>query len=158
MKGAPDFQTAFNLLLCLYGLGDKVRMKDCFSSMLNIEIPGFTEEEEEEMNKEKTYTDTLREDIKEKRREGIKFIVDSAKLIAPVIGEDLIEGYEWILESLKQSSFPEAESEVDICKAMAYLKKKNMEKSIETLKSFEKKDKIMMARVATNISFLYFLE
>jgi len=69
--------------------------------MLNIEIPGFTEEEEEEMNKEKTYTDTLREDIKEKRREGIKFIVDSAKLIAPVIGEDLIEGYEWILESLK---------------------------------------------------------
>lgn len=41
---------------------------------------------------------------------------------------------------------------------MAFLKKKNMEKSIETLKSFEKKDKIMMARVATNISFLYFLE
>ncbi len=41
---------------------------------------------------------------------------------------------------------------------MAYLKKKNLEKSIETLKSLEKKDKIMMARIATNISFLYFLE
>ena len=50
------------------------------------------------------------------------------------------------------------ESEVELCKAMAFLKKKNMEKSIETLKNFEKKDKIMMARVATNISFLYFLE
>ncbi len=33
-----------------------------------------------------------------------------------------------------------------------------MEKSIETLKGFEKKDKVMMARVATNISFLFFLE
>ena len=43
-------------MLCLYALGDKVRMKDCFSSMLAIEIPGFTEEEEEEMNKETTYT------------------------------------------------------------------------------------------------------
>jgi intraflagellar transport protein 88 len=44
MKGSPDFQTAFNLMLCLYALGDKIRMKDCFASMLSIEIPGFTEE------------------------------------------------------------------------------------------------------------------
>lgn len=41
---------------------------------------------------------------------------------------------------------------------MAYLKKKNIENSIETLKGFEKKDKVIMGRVATNISFLYFLE
>ena len=133
-------------------------MKDCFANMINIEIPGFTEDEEEEMNKEAVYNDTLREDIKEKRREAIKIIVDSAKLIAPVIEDDVIIGYEWILENLKQSFFPEVESEVELCKAMAFLKKKNMEKSIETLKNFEKKDKIMMARVATNISFLYFLE
>lgn len=47
MKGSPDFITSFNLLLCLYGQGDKVRMKDCFYSMIGIEIPGFTEDEEE---------------------------------------------------------------------------------------------------------------
>lgn len=64
MKGSPDFQTAFNLMLCLYALGDKIRMKDCFASMLSIEIPGFTEEEDEEMNKgEVVYTDVLREEI-----------------------------------------------------------------------------------------------
>lgn len=34
MKGAPDHKTAFNLLICLYATGDKLRMKDCFSSML----------------------------------------------------------------------------------------------------------------------------
>lgn len=50
MKGNPDFQTAFNLLLCLYDQGDKLRMKDCFSSMLGIDIPGYTEEEEEDIN------------------------------------------------------------------------------------------------------------
>lgn len=56
MKGVPEFTDAMNLMLCLYALGDKLRMKDCFASMLSIEIPGFTEEEEEEMTKEATYT------------------------------------------------------------------------------------------------------
>lgn len=41
---------------------------------------------------------------------------------------------------------------------MAYLKKKEIEKAIETLKCLEKKDKATMSRVASNISFLYFLE
>ena len=47
MKGSPDFQTGFNLMLCLYALGDKNRMKDCFTSIIAIEIPGITDEEEE---------------------------------------------------------------------------------------------------------------
>jgi len=79
-------------------------------------------------------------------------------LIAPSIETDIIAGYEWILEQLKASTYLEAENEVEICKAIAHLKKKNIEKAIETLKSFEKKDKVLMARIATNISFLYFLE
>ena len=84
----------------------------------------------------------------------MKIIVDAAKLIAPVIENDSVGGFNWIIETLKASYFPELESEVEICKAMAYLKKKNMEKSIETLKSFEKKDKVLMGRVATS-TFLY---
>ena len=75
-----------------------------------------------------------------------------------MIEDDIIQGYEWIIEALKLSYFPEVEAEVEICKAMAYLKKKDMEKSIATLRNFEKKDKVLMGRVATNLSFLYFLE
>lgn len=69
-----------------------------------------------------------------------------------------IKGYDFILEILKTSNYPEVEMEIEVCKAMAYLQKKNIEKAIETLKSFEKKDKKMMAKAASNISFLYFLE
>ena len=47
---------------------------------------------------------------------------------------------------------------MEIFKAMAYLKKKEIERAIETLKGLEKKDKTTMSRVASNISFLYFLE
>lgn len=41
-----------------------------------------------------------------------------------MIENDIIEAYDWILEKLKTSSYPEVESEVEIFKAMAYLKKK----------------------------------
>lgn len=62
-------------------------------------------------------------------------------MIAPVIEDnDEILGLDWIIEQLKNSRFPEIESEIEICKAMAYLKKKQIEQAIETLKSFEKKD------------------
>lgn len=160
IKGAPDFQTCFNLLLCLYATGDRSKMKECFMNMIGIEIAGTDVEEDEnqEKNEGAANEDKLKEDIKEKRREGVKYIVDSAKLIASKIEEDEIAGYDWIIETLKTSGYPEVESEIEICKAMSYLKKKNIEKAIDCLKGFEKKDKTLMARAASNISFLYFLE
>lgn len=39
-------------------------------------------------------------------------IINSAKLIAPVIENDIIGAYDWILDNLKTSSYPEVESEV----------------------------------------------
>jgi len=63
-----------------------------------------------------------------------------------------------VLELIKNSNFSELESEIEICKAMSFLKRKNIDLSIETLKGFEKKDKSIMARASLNISFLYFLE
>ena len=133
-------------------------MKECFVVMLSIDLPDELEEQDDPINQATTVTDKLREDLKEKRREAIKLVVDAAKLITPVIEDDIVKGYDWILDQLKTSKFPEAENEIEICKAMMYLKRKEIEQSIETLKGFEKKDKQMMTRVATNISFLYFLE
>lgn len=34
LKGTPDHKTAYNLIICLYATGDKLRMKDCFTSMI----------------------------------------------------------------------------------------------------------------------------
>jgi intraflagellar transport protein 88 len=77
-------------------------------------------------------------------------------LIAQAMEEDPVQGFEWVLEVIKQSKFPELESEIEICKAMAYLRRKEVGPAIETLKAFEKKDLGMKARAASNISFLYF--
>lgn len=154
LEGNPDFQTAFNLILCVYALGDKKKLKKYFTVMLGIEV--LTDVDE--ITGEATQNDKLKEELKARKREAHKYIVDAAKLIAPVIEDDLISAYDWILEALKASPYADVESEIEITKALSYLKKKELEKAIDSLKQFEKKDKMMMARAATNISFLYFME
>ena len=49
-------------------------------------------------------------------------------------------------------------SEMQMCKALQFLKYKKYNKAIDALKAFEKKDKQLKAKAATNLSYLYFLE
>jgi len=154
LEGSPDFVTAFNLILCVYALGDKKKLKKYFTTMLSIEVPTDVDE----ITGEQTQNDKLKEELKARKREAHKYIVDAAKLIAPIIEDDVITAYDWILEALKNSQYSDVESEIEITKALSYLKKKDIEKAIDSLKQFEKKDKDLMARASTNISFLYFME
>lgn len=94
LKGTPDHITAFNLIICLYAAGDKLRMKDCFTSMITNPV----EEEEEEPKEDGVVSyDRLKEEQKSKRKEEIRVIVTSAKLVAPIIENDIIEAFDWIL-------------------------------------------------------------
>mmetsp|Transcript_25657 Transcript_25657/g.22677 ORF Transcript_25657/g.22677 Transcript_25657/m.22677 type:complete len:189 (+) Transcript_25657:435-1001(+) len=70
LQESPDFPIAFNLLLCLYAIGDKERLKRYFTIMLNIELPGLEEELDDEIiDKENAPTsDKLKEELKEKKR------------------------------------------------------------------------------------------
>ena len=49
MNDTPEFDIAFNLILCIYALGDKMKMKSWFERMLMIDLPGTEEEETEEI-------------------------------------------------------------------------------------------------------------
>lgn len=93
-----------------------------------------------------------------RRNKAIKYITDAAKLIAPAIEDDILQGYEWLIETLKNSKYPDIQSEIEIARAIHYVKTKNIDLAIESLKSFEKKDKKMMTLASTNLSFLYLLE
>lgn len=82
-----------------------MRMKDCFTSM--ITSPVEEEDHDDEEDNAIVANDKLKEELKARRKEEIRLIILSAKLIAPVIENDVIESYEWILEKLKTSSYPE---------------------------------------------------
>ena len=61
------------------------------------------------------------------------------------------------IECVKSSPYPELASELEMAKALTYLRQRDFAKAVETLKGFEKKDSKMAATASTNLSFLYFL-
>lgn len=153
---ASDFGIMFNMILCLFSVGDKAKLKTTFLEMLSIETLW---NDSNNIEKEDTYlNDELAKECTERRNLDGVLVLQAAKLIAPVIEQSIIKGYQWIKESLKNSKFQEVLSEIEICEAIEFVKELEIPKAIEILKDFEKKDKNMMARAATNLSFLYFLE
>lgn len=160
---SPDFESAFNLMLCYFTKGSKDKMKNNFCEMINIDNFGDVSEGNQDQEKgedEELKVDVLKAELKKRKTQASKYILDAAKLIAPAIEEDQIDGYNWIIDILKgsKSRYTGVQSEIEIKKAVSYINQKDIEKAIETLKAFEKKDQHMMAIASTNISFLYFLE
>jgi hypothetical protein len=74
-----------------------------------------------------------------------------------VVEGSFAEGFDWCIEKLKASPFHALASELEIHKALTYLKMKEFRKAIKLLKAFEKKENSMLSTAATNLSFLYFL-
>ena len=165
MNDTPDFDVGFNLIVCLYALGEKEKMRTWFERLLMIDIPGVEEEEQEQLMqmKEKTEkglkeADPLRDYLTQKKKEALQYVSSAAKLVAPIIQSDIFQGFDYVIGALKAANLPEVESEMEIQKAIHFIKHKEIERAIESFKAFEKKDKIMMAMASNNISFLYFLE
>jgi intraflagellar transport protein 88 len=172
MKDNPDFQTGFNLILCYFALGDADKMKRGFNRLLSIPIQGVAEDEDEEEEEKAAEAaeavgharvDALREEMKKLQKEAEHYITTAARLIAPELETDAegkpswTGGYEWIIDQL-QVDHESLAGQMSIDMGLQYLKKKDFEKAIELLKSFEKKDQNMKAMAATNLSFIYFLE
>lgn len=169
MDTAPEFQAGFNLVVCYFALGNTDLMRKGFQTLLSVPLPiheseeeeGKTEDEEEDASgagKLELSRDVLKEELSARQKEALTYVTNAAKLIAPVLEPgDWAAGYDWTIEQLRIDHASVA-SELQISKALQYLKVKNFERAIEELKAFEKKDVHLKARAATNLSFLYFLE
>jgi intraflagellar transport protein 88 len=66
--------------------------------------------------------------------------------------------FDWCVTTVKQSSYPDLSAELEITKAIAFLKMREFKTALEILKSFEKRGSKMESTAATNLAFLYFLE
>jgi intraflagellar transport protein 88 len=78
--------------------------------------------------------------------------------MAPILdSRDWEVGFDWVVDTLK-ADHEHLASQMEIEKALQYLKDKQYDKAIEYLKAFEKKDQHLRAMAATNLSFMYFLE
>nr|XP_045232843.1 intraflagellar transport protein 88 homolog isoform X5 [Macaca fascicularis] len=86
-----------------------------------------------------------------------KYIMTSAKLIAPVIETSFAAGYDWCVEVVKASQYVELANDLEINKAVTYLRQKDYNQAVEILKMLEKKDSRVKSAAATNLSALYYM-
>ncbi|XP_049272467.1 LOW QUALITY PROTEIN: intraflagellar transport protein 88 homolog [Rhipicephalus sanguineus] len=172
MAERADFRTALHLVVCQYHLAagsaavgghDKVRRS--FLKLLDVAPEQIDDKYEpsqgdpaEMLYYEEIKNDSLQQIERERRHEAEWCISTAAKLIAPVINSSFSEGYDWCLEQIKSSAYAYIANDLEISKAVAYLRKREFNQAIETLKAFEKKDTKVASTAATNLSFLYYLQ
>ena len=76
--------------------------------------------------------DSLRKIEKERKAEAEKTILSVAKLIAPVIESSFAVGFDWCIERVKESLYSELASELEITKALTYLKQNDVGRVCKT--------------------------
>ncbi|KAG9349713.1 hypothetical protein JZ751_028161 [Albula glossodonta] len=166
MSESPNIKTGYNLILCYYAIGDRERMKKAFQKLISVSL-GIDEEDKYTPPNDDPHTNLVIEAIKndqlhqmerEKKAMAEKFIMTAAKLIAPVIETSFAAGFDWCVEMVKTSQYVELANDLEINKAITYLRQRDFNQAVETLKMFEKKDSRVKSAAATNLSFLYFLE
>eukprot|EP01112_Ceratiomyxa_fruticulosa_P007148 TRINITY_DN1846_c0_g1_i1.p1 TRINITY_DN1846_c0_g1~~TRINITY_DN1846_c0_g1_i1.p1 ORF type:complete len:797 (+),score=173.42 TRINITY_DN1846_c0_g1_i1:139-2529(+) len=164
MEDSPDHRSGLNLVVCYFSLGDKEKMMRSFELLLGMRKPldittGEDEDLESNEDGDAAPNDALRQELRERQKATDNYIIMAAQLIAPVIEKDFATGYDWVIDTLRQAgNCNDLANEMEIAKAIAFIKHKNFSQAIDTLKAFEKKDQGMVACAYTNLSFLYFLE
>ncbi|GCB70375.1 hypothetical protein scyTo_0008559, partial [Scyliorhinus torazame] len=166
MSESPNLKTSFNLILCYFAIGDREKMKKAFQKLIVVPL-GIDEDDkyippndDPHMNLviEAIKNDPLRQMERERKAMAERFIMTAAKLVAPAIEASFAAGYDWCVEMVKASQYVELANDLEINKAITYLRQRDFNQAVETLKMFEKKDSRVKSAAATNLSFLYFLE
>jgi intraflagellar transport protein 88 len=156
MKTNPEVRTAMNLLLCDLAIDNKNETKNVFNLMLDVSA--FGESQIDTVEEGKQNIDPLKEYLIMKRKENSNIIVNVALVMTHYLDRDPLVAFDYIIEAIKKNGLKDILNEIEMAKAMHFLKKRDVEKTITIMKSFENKNKKLISRVANNISFLYFVE
>lgn len=69
--------------------------------------------------------DELREALREKQNQALKYILTAARLIAPLLFHNFVEGYDWVIEGLKDQQYPALANEMEMDKAIQHLHRRD---------------------------------
>ncbi|XP_066872513.1 intraflagellar transport protein 88 homolog isoform X10 [Kogia breviceps] len=137
MSMAPNLKAGFNLILSYFAVGDREKMKKAFQKLIGV--PLETDEDGKYISpNDDPHTNLVIEAIKNDHLRQME--------------------RERCVEVVKASQYVELANDLEINKAITYLRQKDFNQAVETLKMFEKKDSSVKSAAATNLSFLYYLE
>ena len=100
----------------------------------------------------------LKEFLIVKRKENSNIIVNIALVMRLYLDKAPLIAFDFIIDAIKKNGVMDILNKIDMAKAMYFMKKRDVEKTISIMKSFEKTNKKLISRVSNNISFLYFVE
>ncbi|XP_030417500.1 intraflagellar transport protein 88 homolog isoform X6 [Gopherus evgoodei] len=137
MSTSPNLKAGFNLILCYFAIGDREQMKKAFQKLITVPLEIDYDDKYISPNDD-PHTNLLIEAIKNDQLRQME--------------------RERCVEVVKASHYVELANDLEINKAITYLRQKDFYQAVETLKMFEKKDSRVKSAAATNLSFLYYLE
>ncbi|KAM9604241.1 intraflagellar transport protein 88 homolog isoform 3-T3 [Trichechus inunguis] len=139
MNMAPNLKAGFNLILSYFAVGDREKMKKAFQKL--IAVPLEIDEDDKYISpSDDPHTNLVIEAIKndhlrhmehERKAMAEKYIMTAAKLIAPVIETSFAVGYDWCVEVVKASQYVELANDLEINKAITYLRQKDFNQENE---------------------------
>ncbi|XP_056633007.1 intraflagellar transport protein 88 homolog [Diorhabda sublineata] len=165
MNEQASHSAGLHLVVCSRALDDKEKMRSSFSILLSVPLNLYDEDKynleqdspEDALIALAIQDDDLHRYEMKKRKEAEYCILTAAKLIAPFIEDSFGKGYDWCVSAIKNSEYGRLASDLEINKAVMFLKQKQLPEAIETLKSFEK-ESVIAINAAVNLSFIYYLQ
>lgn len=86
-----------------------------------------------------------------------KAILMTANLISAVIDESFDEGYSWCVDTIKSSRHQSLASELDLNRALMFLKQDDPQQAIESLQYFEKRETNVAISASINLTFIHLM-
>lgn len=86
-----------------------------------------------------------------------KAILMTANLISGVIEESFDEGYNWCVDTIKSSRHQSLASELDLNRAIMFLKQDDPQQAIESLQYFEKRETNVAISASINLTFIHLM-
>ena len=83
--------------------------------------------------------------------ENTSFVVWEGVFVTPSIS-----GYDWCVDAIKNSEYARLAGDLEVNKAVMFLKQGQLTEAIETLKNLDK-ETTMATSAAINLSFIYYL-
>ncbi|PAV85370.1 hypothetical protein WR25_07229 isoform D [Diploscapter pachys] len=158
----PDFKTALNLVLTTYCIEDVEKMRESFQKLLDVSLEESDDnkihDKENVLMNQVLNSDSLKQYERQKRSEAERAILTAAKVISPAIAPDYASGYEWCVETIKQSVHAELATELEMSKAGELLRKGDLEGAIDVLKVFHSQETKIASAAANNLCMIRLLQ
>jgi len=165
MAVEPSTRVGFSIIICLCCLGHGPhQLMDAFGNLLDVQFADDDSlgrhaddgETQSDVVSEAIRNDELNRLQQSERSAAENTVLQAAKIIAPRIYTCYEDAYDWCIQQVKKSrSFNSLVSQLDVDKAVSFLRSGDFGKVVDSLRTLEKRDIAVHGSASTSLAFLH---